>query len=71
MADSFRCCGLVLEKEDGRVLRRASDFVVEGQGKKVRPKKTWRKLIEEEGMMVDLSREEDMEEADRGRRHDG
>ena len=34
-------------------------------------KKTWYKLIEEEGMTVGQSREEDMEEADRGRRHEG
>ena len=32
---------------------------------------TWMKLIEEEGMKVGQSREEDMEEADRGRRYEG
>ena len=33
--------------ENGHVLRRAFDFEVEGQRKKGRPKRTWRKQIEE------------------------
>ena len=34
-------------------------------------KKKWKKLIEEEGMKVSQSREEDMEESDIGRKHEG
>ena len=33
----------VLWREDSHVLRRASDFEVEGQRKKGRPKRTWKK----------------------------
>ena len=40
MANSALCYGHVLRKEDGRVLRRALDFVGEGQRKKWRPKRT-------------------------------
>ena len=33
----------VLRREDGHVFRRASDFEVEGQRKKGRPKRKWKK----------------------------
>ena len=33
MANSVHLCGHVLRKDDGHVLRRAFDFVVDGQGK--------------------------------------
>ena len=35
--------GRMLRREDGHVLRRASDFEVEGQRKKGRPKRTWKR----------------------------
>ena len=40
----------------GHVLRRALDFEVEGERKKGRPKRTWKKQVEEESMKVDLRR---------------
>ena len=43
MANSVRLYGHVLRREDGHVLRRALDLVVEGQRKKVSPKRAWRK----------------------------
>ena len=44
--------------EDRCVLRRVSDFEVEGQRKKGKRKRTWRQQVEEEGMKVGLSRED-------------
>ena len=38
----------------GHVLRRALDFEVEGQRKKGRPKRTWRKQVEEGSVKVGL-----------------
>ena len=40
MANSDHWYGHVLMREDGHVLRKASDFEVEGQMKKGRPKRT-------------------------------
>ena len=40
------------------MLRRAIDFEVEGQRKKGRPKRTWKKQAEEESVMVGLRRED-------------
>ena len=40
MANCARCHGHVLSSEDDHVLRWTLDFEVEGQRKKVRPKKT-------------------------------
>ena len=54
MANSVRWYGHVLSREDGHVLRRASDFEVEGHRKKGRPKRTWKKQVEEESMKVGL-----------------
>ena len=34
------------------------DYVVEGQRKKKRPKRTWKKQVEEESVRVALSRED-------------
>ena len=42
-----QCCH-VLRREDGHVLRRALEFEVEGQRKKGRPKRTWKKQVKEE-----------------------
>ena len=50
--------GQVLKREHGRVLKRALDFEVEGQRKKSRPKRTWKKQVEEEYIKVDLTRED-------------
>ena len=58
MANSVHWYGHVMRREDGHVLRRALDFEVEGQWKKVRPKMTWKKQIVEESVMVGLRRED-------------
>ena len=49
--------GYVMWRQDGNVLRRALDFQVEGQGKKWKPKRTWKKQVEEESVKVGLRRE--------------
>ena len=54
MASSVHWYCHLLWREEGHVLRRALDFEVEGQRKKGRPKKTWRKQVEEESMKVGL-----------------
>ena len=43
MANSICWYGYVLRREDGHVLRRALDIEVEGQRKKWRPMRTWKK----------------------------
>ena len=58
MANSVCWYGHVLRREDGYILRRALDFEVEGQRKKVRPKSTWKKQVEEESMKVGLRRKD-------------
>ena len=57
MANSVCWYSQVLRREDGYILRRAFDFEVDSQGKKGRPKRTWKKQVEEEGMMTGLWRE--------------
>ena len=54
-ANAVRWYGHVLRKEDGHVLRRALDFEVKGRRKRGRPKKTWRKQVEEERRKVGFS----------------
>ena len=58
MANYVRWYGHVLRREDGHVLRRALDFEAEGQRKKGRPKRTWKKQVEEESMKVGLRRKD-------------
>ena len=48
MANSVRWYGHVLRREDGLILRRALNFEIEGEWNKGRPKKTWKKQVEEE-----------------------
>ena len=45
IANSVRWYGHVLRREDGHVLRRALDFVVVGQRKKGKPKRTWKSRL--------------------------
>ena len=54
MANSVCWYGHVLRREDGHFLRRSLDFEVEGQMKKGRPKRTWKKQAEEESIKVDF-----------------
>ena len=55
MESSAHWYGDVLRREDGHVLRRALDFEVEGQRKKGRPKRTWKRQVELERVKVGLS----------------
>ena len=48
----------MLRREDAHVWRRALDIEVEGQRKKGRLKRTWKKHVEEEGVKVGLRRED-------------
>ena len=48
----------MLRREDGHILRRILDFEVEGQRKKGRPKRMWKKQFEEESVKVGLRRED-------------
>ena len=48
----------VLRREDGHVLRMVLDFKSEGHRKKGRPKRTWKRQVEEESMKVGLRRED-------------
>ena len=52
MANSVHWYGHLMRREDGNVLRRALDFEVEGQRKKGRPKRTWKRQVEEESVKV-------------------
>ena len=58
MAYSVHWYGYVLRREGGHVLRRVLDFEVEGQRKKGRLKRTWKKQVEEESVKIGLRRED-------------
>ena len=58
IANSVRWYGHVSRREDCHVLRRPLDFEVEGQRKKGRVKRTWKKQVDEESVKVDLRRED-------------
>ena len=48
----------MLRREDKNVLRRALDFEVEGQKKKGRPKRTWKKQVEKDSVKIGLRRQD-------------
>ena len=48
----------VVGREDSHVLRNALDFEIDGQKRKGRPKRTWKKWIEEKRVKVVLSKED-------------
>ena len=50
MTNSVRYHGHLLRKEDGHVFSRALDIEVEGERKKGRLKRTWKRQVEEECM---------------------
>ena len=58
MANSVHWYIHVLRREDDHVIRRALDFEVEGQRKKGRPKRMWKKQVEEESMKVGFRRKD-------------
>ena len=57
-ANAVRWYGHVLRSEDGHALRRALEFEVKGRRKRGRPKRTWRKMVEEECRRVGLKKED-------------
>ena len=58
VTNSVRWCGHVLWRDDGHVLRMALDFEVEGQRKKGRLKRIWKRQVEDESVMVGFRRED-------------
>ena len=58
VANSVLWYSHVLKREDGHALRRALDSEVEGERKKGRPKRTWKKQVEDESMKIGLRRED-------------
>ena len=57
MVNSVCWYGDVLRRVDGHVLR-ASDFDVNAQRKKGRPRRRWKKQVEEKSVKVGFSRED-------------
>jgi hypothetical protein len=62
-ANGVRWYGHVLRKDDEHVLRKALEFEVKGPRKRGRPKKTWRKQVEEESGRVGLRKEDALNRA--------
>ena len=58
MANSVHWYGHVLRRQDGHILKKALDFEVEGRRKKERPKRTWKKQVEEESVKIFLRRDD-------------
>jgi hypothetical protein len=63
MANGVRWYGHVLRRDDEHVLRKALEFEVKGPRKRGRPKKTWRKQVEEESRKVGLKKEDALNRA--------
>ena len=57
-ANRVRWCGSVLRRDDGHVLRKASEFEVKGKRQRERPKKTWKTQVERESKSVGLEKED-------------
>lgn len=62
-ANGVRWYGHVLRRDEGHVLRKALEFEVKGPWKRGRPKKTWRKQVEEESRRVGLKKEDSLNRA--------
>ena len=58
MANGVRWYGHVLWRDDNNVLRVALDLEVSGKRKQGRPKKTWKKQVEEKTEKIDLEKED-------------
>ena len=58
MTYHVRWYGHVLWREDGHIFGRVLDFEVEGQCKKGRPRRTWKKQVEEESVKIGLRRKD-------------
>ena len=57
-ANGIRWYGHVLRRDDNSVLRVALNLEVSGKRKRGRPKKTWRKQVEEETEKIGLKKED-------------
>ncbi len=53
----MRWFGHVRRREEGHILRLALNFDVEGRRPLGRPKKTWRKVVEEDMRMLNITEE--------------
>lgn len=62
-ANGVRWYGHVLRRHEGHVLRRALEFEVVGPRKRGRPKKMWRKQVEEESRRVGMKIEDALNRA--------
>ena len=58
MANSVHWHGHMLRIEDGHILIRSLDIEVEDQRKKGRPKRTWKRQVEEKVVKVGLRRKD-------------
>ena len=59
MGNSVRWHGGAIWREDGHVLRRAQDCEIEGQRKNWRSKRAWEEQVEDKGMEIRFSREDE------------
>ena len=57
-ASGVKWYGHVLRRDDNSVLKFALDLEVSGKRKQGRPKKTWKKQVEEEMEKIDLKKED-------------
>ena len=62
-ANGVRWYGHVLKRDDDSVLRVALDFEMSGKRKRGRPKKTWKKQVEEETEKIGLKKEDALNQA--------
>ena len=62
-ANGVRWYGNVLRRDDDSVLRVALDLDVSGKRKRERPKKTWKKQVEEKTEKIGLKKEDALIEA--------
>ena len=67
-ANRVRWCGHVLRRDDDSVLRVILNLEVSGKRKRGRPKKTWKKQVEEETENIGLKKEDALR---RDKRRDG
>ena len=58
MANSVHWYCHLLRREDGNVIRKVLDFEVEGQRKKGRQNRSWKRQVEEESVKVGLRRKD-------------
>ena len=57
-SNRVRLCGHVLRRDDDSVLRVALNLEVRGKTKRGRPRKTWKKQVEEETEKIGLKKED-------------